>query len=65
VRDAEASATYCSHCHAPLIRRNGYQVTAYHLRDGQCPHCGTPCKGLWSAAAGHWGERRQPVMPAS
>ncbi len=65
VRDAEASATYCSGCHMVLIRRNGYQVTAYHLRDGKCPHCGNPCQGLWTTAAGHWGERRQAVLPAS
>jgi pyruvate formate lyase activating enzyme len=40
--------TYCPHCHALLIGRLGFVVTAYHLTaGGACPACGTAIPGIW------------------
>ncbi len=65
VRDPQGSVTYCHHCQAVLVARDGYQITAYDLRDGHCPKCGTVCPGVWTASAGSWGAQRQPVQPRS
>lgn len=32
--------TYCSHCRAPIVRREGYGVVEWGLVDGRCMHCG-------------------------
>lgn len=49
--------TRCPKCGETLIRRNGFQVSAYRLSpEGKCPGCGTTIPGIWpssiSVAAG-------------
>lgn len=38
--------TICPGCGHLLIRRNGFSVTANHVRAGRCPQCGTPIAGV-------------------
>lgn len=38
--------TVCPGCGQLLIRRNGFSVTANHVRAGRCPQCGTPNAGV-------------------
>jgi len=41
--------TYCPGCHAPLVERFGYQITAYHLTaQGTCPRCDAKIPGRWA-----------------
>ena len=62
VYDPDGQATYCHHCRALLIGRDGYEITAWHLgEDGACSKCGTPCAGIFERAPGRWGSRRMPV----
>jgi len=41
-------STYCPGCGDLVIRRVGYRVTAFDLKDGKCPACGTEIPGVWS-----------------
>jgi len=61
VRDIEGGSTFCHACKGLLIERDGYQITAWHLHEGDCAHCGTPCAGFFEEEHGTWGSRRQPV----
>jgi pyruvate formate lyase activating enzyme len=62
VHDPAGQTTYCSRCDAVLVGRDWYDMTAWHLdADGRCAACGTHCHGIFEAAAGGWGARRQPV----
>ena len=38
--------TCCTRCHAPLIQRFGYYIRELNIKNGACPHCGTPLEGL-------------------
>lgn len=38
--------TVCHHCGAALIERYGFRLRSNHVRDGCCPHCGTPVAGV-------------------
>ncbi|MEE4361030.1 MAG: AmmeMemoRadiSam system radical SAM enzyme [Pseudomonadales bacterium] len=62
VRDPEGSSTWCAHCGALLIERDGYELGRWHL-DGQscCRDCGTPVAGRFEAEPEHFGARRVPV----
>ena len=62
VRDREGGTTCCHACGAPLIERDGYQIMAWHLRDGACAACGQPLAGVFEARPGDWGARRVPVQ---
>jgi pyruvate formate lyase activating enzyme len=43
--------TRCANCQEPLVRRYGYFIRDYRIReDGSCPRCGTPVPGRWSRA---------------
>ncbi len=63
--------TYCSKCHALLIERYGYLITAYNLTgQGTCPKCGTAIPGIWQTdpravrlddSARWWLRRPRPV----
>ena len=56
VRDPEGSTTFCAHCHAPLIARDGYTVTEWALNaQGACSACGAPCAGIFEPFPGTWG----------
>ncbi len=62
VRDSAGQATYCKDCHAALIGRDGYEITAWHLTpDGRCEICGTHCAGVFEALPGTWGSKRRAV----
>lgn len=62
LRDDEGATTFCAACHAPLIERQGYRVTAWALApEGTCRVCGTVCPGHFATAPGEWGDRRQPI----
>jgi pyruvate formate lyase activating enzyme len=39
--------TYCPVCGEPIITRQGFAVTAYHLQGGVCAHCGEAIPGVW------------------
>jgi pyruvate formate lyase activating enzyme len=62
VPDEEGSTTYCSSCGAALIRREGYEITGWAIRDGGlCQVCHFPCPGIFVDKPGTWGNRRMPV----
>ena len=56
VRDPEGATTFCHHCHAPLIVRDGYAITDWALNaHGACSACGTRCAGVFESFPGTWG----------
>jgi pyruvate formate lyase activating enzyme len=62
IHDPPGQTTYCHGCGAPLIGRDWYDLHAWNLSaDGRCNQCGTPCAGVFEAAHGNWGRRRQPI----
>lgn len=62
VHDLEGSTTYCHGCHQALIKRNGFHITQYNLKERErCANCGTSCAGHFDILPGNWGDRRQPV----
>ncbi len=50
VLDREGSTTRCSGCGQDLIRRDGFQVTAYCLNGARCPSCGAVLPGVFDSA---------------
>jgi pyruvate formate lyase activating enzyme len=62
IHDPAGQTTYCHGCGAALIGRDWYELTAWTFsQGGRCSACGIPCAGIFDAAPGHWGRRRQPV----
>jgi pyruvate formate lyase activating enzyme len=60
--DPAGQVTRCAGCAGVLIERDGYEILRYRLTaDGACPDCGRTLAGVFVAAAGTWGARRQPV----
>jgi pyruvate formate lyase activating enzyme len=54
--------TYCHTCGTALIGRDWHEITRWALTpEGACAACGTPCAGVFEAAPGTWGRRRQPI----
>lgn len=39
--------TRCPSCDETVIRRAGFSVVEYRLRDGRCPDCSAPVPGRW------------------
>ena len=39
--------TYCPACGRPIIVRQGFAVTEYHLQKGACAYCGASIPGVW------------------
>jgi pyruvate formate lyase activating enzyme len=65
VHDTEGDTTYCHACGQALIERDWYRLLGWHLDEaGRCRNCRTPCAGVFEAAPGDWGARRQPVRIA-
>jgi pyruvate formate lyase activating enzyme len=65
VRDREGQSTWCAGCGGLLIEREGYEIGAWNLdAAGACRACGARCPGVFEAAPGDWGARRQPVRLA-
>jgi pyruvate formate lyase activating enzyme len=62
VHDPGGQSTYCSGCGAPVIGRDGYEITAWRLDGrGACEACGARCPGVFEPSPGRWGARRLPV----
>jgi len=62
VRDKAGGSTYCSECGGLLIGRDWYVLSEWNLdEEGSCLTCGTRAAGVFEAAPGTWGSRRQPV----
>jgi pyruvate formate lyase activating enzyme len=62
IHDPAGQTTYCHACGAVLIGRDWYDLTAWTLSaEGRCVECGTPCAGVFDAAHGSWGRRRQSI----
>lgn len=62
VHNEAGDSTYCHQCGERLIGRDWYVLTDWKLTaDGKCASCGTPCAGVFEAAHGNWGAKRQPV----
>ncbi len=61
VHDAKGGSTYCHNCGKLLIERNWYELGEYHIHDGKCAFCQTPCSGYFENKPGRWGAKRQPV----
>jgi pyruvate formate lyase activating enzyme len=62
IDDPAGQSTYCHGCRALLIGRDWYDLTAWNLSaQGRCVECGTPCTGVFDAAHGSWGRRRQSI----
>lgn len=40
--------TYCPACRRVVIEREGFFVTAMHVRGGRCEFCQAPVKGVWA-----------------
>ncbi len=63
VHNKAGDSTYCHNCGELLIGRDWYVLSEWNLTaDGKCSACGTPCAGVFEAAHGNWGARRQPVQ---
>jgi pyruvate formate lyase activating enzyme len=61
IRDPDGQATRCHACGAVVIGRDGYRITEWNLRGGQCKSCGAACAGVFEGEPGRWGSRRMPV----
>jgi pyruvate formate lyase activating enzyme len=62
VHDRGGGTTHCPHCGEALIVRDWYRLISWRLAaDGSCAGCGTRIPGVFEAAPGDWGPRRQAV----
>jgi pyruvate formate lyase activating enzyme len=62
IHDPAGQTTYCHGCGAALVGRDWYDLTRWALSaEGACLACGTPCTGVFEAAPGNWGRRRQAI----
>ncbi len=62
VHDTSGGTTSCPGCHEPLIVRDWYDITAYHLTpEGRCPRCGTSIAGHFGEFQRAFGNRRVPI----
>jgi pyruvate formate lyase activating enzyme len=43
-----AEDTYCPKCRKDVIKRAGFSILDYDIKDGKCPYCGHPQEGVWS-----------------
>ncbi|NIS60501.1 MAG: AmmeMemoRadiSam system radical SAM enzyme [Proteobacteria bacterium] len=47
----EGNNTFCPQCHKKLIHRVHFAVLANEVKEGKCPSCGYPIRGIWADAA--------------
>ncbi|MFH1860550.1 MAG: AmmeMemoRadiSam system radical SAM enzyme [bacterium] len=40
--------TYCANCNKLLIRRFGFKILEYFIKDGECIYCGQKIPGKWT-----------------
>lgn len=63
VHDAVGGSTSCPGCRATVIVRDWYSIRHYALtEDGRCQACGYQMPGVYDGPAGHWGQRRLPLL---
>jgi pyruvate formate lyase activating enzyme len=43
----EGNHTYCHNCKKLLIKRQGYSIPTYNLKENQCKFCNTSIPGVW------------------
>ena len=48
LRTSVGSNTFCPNCGKAVIKRTGYFITKYHIKDNACAFCKTPVAGKWS-----------------
>ena len=46
----EGNNTFCPQCHKKLIHRVHFAVLSNEVKDGKCPFCGYPIRGIWADA---------------
>jgi pyruvate formate lyase activating enzyme len=57
----ELEDTLCPKCRGTVIRRRGYSILEYRLRDGgKCPECGEILAGIWRNSGDALGKSRRP-----
>ncbi len=62
VHDTAGGTTTCPACREPLIVRDWYDITAYHLTpEGGCPRCGARLAGQFGEFRRPFGNRRVPI----
>jgi pyruvate formate lyase activating enzyme len=62
VHDTQGGTTLCSGCGKALIVRDWYVINEWNLAPGgNCPDCGTQCRGVFEDQPGKWGAKRMPV----
>ena len=62
VHHAEGGTTFCPHCHAALIARDGYRIRDYRLdATGRCPDCQQVIAGRFDPKPERFGNRRIPI----
>ncbi len=62
VQDSHGGSTYCHHCKALLIARQGFELGYWGLdAQGCCQQCHTACAGVFEAQPGTWGMQRRAV----
>ncbi len=49
LRTRDGSDTLCPGCGKAVIKRTGYFITQYHIKENACAFCKTPIAGRWSA----------------
>jgi pyruvate formate lyase activating enzyme len=65
IHDRDGQSTWCAGCGGLLIERDWYVLGEWNLdAAGRCRACGARCPGVFEAAPGDWGPRRQPVRLA-
>ena len=58
----ELEDTLCPKCRKTMIRRRGYSILEYRLRDdGACTECGEILAGIWRTPEGKIGKDRTPI----
>ncbi|MRX48976.1 AmmeMemoRadiSam system radical SAM enzyme [Paracoccus sp. S-4012] len=62
--DPEGQSSYCPGCGGAVIGRDWYRLSDWKLTpEGACTACGTRLPGVFAAAPGTWGPRREVVRP--
>ncbi len=46
VPGSEGESTYCYNCKKPVIKRYGYTITEYNIKNGSCGYCDTSIDGI-------------------
>jgi pyruvate formate lyase activating enzyme len=60
----ETQTTRCSGCGSAVIGRDGYAITGWGLRHGNCDKCGLRLPGHFEAKPGQWGSKRRRLFIA-